>query len=509
MIDQSSRKKGLRHFFYGKGFVLAILAIGAPAIAAVIITNNKTDADRALEQWGEQTYSQRALSTLHAVADRVGAPVGKGQMVSSEQELRRAVDAAADGDVIRLAAGTYPHIGLGNINKQGEVVITSANPDNPAIIQQLVIRQSSGLTLRGLELAADASAAPPAAAGADEGAEAAGDGADGAAKPTTQAERRAEWLKNREARQAAGRAFERMGRETPKQQGEGETEQRPNPANAQAKGQGGGRPSFPFIVMGSERITLDRLNIHGPQDNKAAAYRITALMVRNSKQVTLTNNRFHNLRNGMGMLDLDGIRIRDNEFSDIRSDGLHGGDISNAEISGNVFTDFHPDPADHPDAMQLWSTPKGVVLENISIHDNMVVRGTGSPMQGVFIRDVKNQKVFRNIQIRDNLVMGGLYNGIAVCCVDGGAIEGNRVINYPDRTQSWIRVNGSNSLSIRNNSASKFLVVGSAVEQSGNKTEQHGKIDEPALFDEWLKAKPSRRRADSALQARLLGNKGS
>lgn len=510
-MNDQRRITGLRRFLYGKGALLGILAIGAPAIAAAIITGHKSEADRAVEQWSEQTYGQRAMSALHAVAAKVGVSPGKGKIVSSEQELRAAVQAAQDGDVVLLAPGVYPRIGLGNIVKQGEVVIASADPASPAIINQLIVRQSAGLTLRGLELAADASAAPPQAAGEE--------GADSDAKPMTQAELREEWIKRRAERQAAGMAAERMAeRQAEKlreQQAAGGPEGDGAESGANAGGRGArrggadGRPSFPFIIQASERITLDRNLIHGPLDNRAAAYRITALMVRGSKQVTLSGNRFYTLRNGMGMLDLNGIAIRDNEFSDIRSDGLHGGDVSNAEISGNVFTDFHPAPADHPDAMQLWSTPRGVVMENISIHNNMVVRGSGSPMQGVFLRDVKNTKAFRNVQIRDNLIMGGLYNGIAICCVEGGAIEGNRVINYPDRPQSWIRINGSDSVSLRNNSASKFLVVGSTVQQSDNRTEQRGKINEAAMFEEWLKAKPTRRRADSALQAKLLGKQGS
>lgn len=513
MIDPS-RRNGLKRFLYGKGAILAVLAIGAPAIAAVLITSHKTPAEEAIDQWGnEQSYGARAVSALHAAATQVGLPVGKGAVVSSEQELRRAVENAADGDVIRVAPGVYPQVGLGNIVKQGEVVITSADPDRPAVFTRLIIRQSAGITLRGIELAADASAAPPLAAG-----EAEEEGSNGTAeKPMSKAELRAQWMKNREARQAAGKRFEQAGAGAPQTEGNAapEGEQRGREGNGEGggegrgKGQGEGRISFPFIVLGSERITLDRLNIHGPLDNKAAAYRITALMVRNSKQVTISNSRFHNLRNGMGMLALDGIRVQNNEFTDIRSDGVHGGDISNAEISGNLFTDFHPAAADHPDAMQLWSTPRATTLENIAIHDNLVVRGGGQPMQGVFLRDVKNNMAFRNVEIRDNLVLGGLYNGIAVCCVTGGAIEGNQVVNYPDRPQSWIRINGSNGLTLRNNSASKFLVVGSEVNQSGNRAEQHGRINEAALIEAWLKAKPSRRRPDSALQARLLGNSGS
>ena len=69
-------------------------------------------------------------------------------------------------------------------------------------------------------------------------------------------------------------------------------------------------------------------------------------------------------------------------------------------------------------------------------------------------------------------------------------------------------VNGQ-SISVRNNIASKYLINGTGVEQSGNKTEQRGRINEAALLEEWLKAKPSRRRTDSILQARLLEKRGS
>lgn len=424
----TERNKGRRRFLYGKGALLAGLAIGGPAIAAALITSQKSD----------DGYGARVMSAVHAVADRVGMPVaGKGGLVSSAQELRRALDNAKNGDVIRLAAGAYPEITLTGINKDGEVTITSADPARPAIIKKLMIRQSSGLTLRGLELASDPMPPIPGRPGGEEG-------------------------------------FDRR--------------------------------AIPFTIANSQRITLDRLEIHGPEDNIEEAFHISAVMVRGSTQIVVSNCHFHTLWNGLSIVDLDGIVVRNNEFHNIRTDGVHGGDVSNLEIAGNIFTDFHPYPGDHPDGIQLWSTPKGVPLNNISIHDNIVVRGSGGKTQGIFIRDVKNSHPFHNVEIRDNLIIGTMYNGIAIYSVDGAVIEGNRLVNYPDFPKVWIGVNFSKNIKMRNNSAALFTIVSSTVDQSSNKTERHMKLDVAGEVSRWLNAKPGRRRADSILQAKLTDN---
>lgn len=421
----TERNTGLKRLLYGKGAVLAALAIGGPAIAAAFITSQKSD----------EGYGTSVMSAVHAVAERAGMPVsGKSGYVSSAQALTRALENAKNGDVIRLAAGEYPEITLTGINKSGEVIITSADPAEPAVIKKLTIRQSSGLTLRGLELASDPMPPIPGRPGSAEG-------------------------------------FDRR--------------------------------IIPFTVANSQRITLDRLEIHGPKDNIQEAFHISAVIVRGSRQVVVSNCHFHTLWNGLSIENLDGIIVRNNEFNNIRTDGVHGADVSNLEIYGNIFTDFHPYPGDHPDGVQLWSTPKGVLLNNISIHDNIIVRGTGGKTQGIFIRDVKNRLPFRNVEIRDNLIMGTMYNGIAIYSVKGARIEGNRLVNYPDFPKVWIGVNHSEDIIMRNNSAAMFMVTRSSVEQSSNRTEQHKHLDVAGEVSRWLDAKPGRRRADSALQRRL------
>lgn len=394
-------------------------------------------------------------------AEALAGEMPRGKIVSSAAELRRAVEDAEDGAVILLAPGRYPQIALGNVKKAGSVTIASADRSRPASIGRLMIRNSSGLVVRDVELAADESAVPVRPAANRDDDDAAG-GADGN-RP------------EQGARPDAGRSL---------------------------------AARFPFMVVESERIVLDRLYVHGPMDNLAAAYRISAMMLRASKHITVSNSRFTALWHGIAMLDLDDGVIRNNEFSNIRTDGVRGGDVSNLQIVGNVFTDFHPVQGDHPDGIQLWSTPKRVAMNNILIRDNMVVRGKGLPTQGIFLRDVRNGRPFRNVDIRDNLVMGGLYNGIAVNGVDGGRIEDNEIINYPDRKHSWLRVDNSQGLDVRRNRASRFLITRSSVQESENRIDGGSQRDEAKRVTKWLDAKPGRRRGDSGLQQALSGKSG-
>lgn len=431
MADQSPRSTR-------KAVMLATALSGALIVGAVVFAG----ARGMLGQTGAKIASAVGIRDAFAGTPRV---------VSSAEELRRALDSAADGSTIALASGHYPNIGIGNIKKAGTVTVTSADPDRPAVIGRLLVRNSAGLTFRNIELAADASAVV--------------------------------------VRQGQPPKAEQTDRD------EADNDDAPKGQSAANR--------FPFMILQSERITFDRMNIHGPADNLDAAYRIPALMVRASRKVTISNSRFSALQHGIAMLELDGMAVLNNEFHNIRTDGVRGGEVSNLEVAGNVFTDFHPAPKDHPDAIQLWSTPKNGMMTNIHIHDNLVVRGTGYPTQGVFLRDVKNGRPFQNVVIEGNLVMGGLYNGIAINGVQGGRITDNIVLNYPDRKHSWIRAQNCGDIEMQNNRASRYIFAPVIGRESGNKMDAASPKDEAKRVNQWLDAKPGRRRADSMLQARL------
>ena len=76
--------------------------------------------------------------------------------VSSSSQLNAAIKAAQAGDTIQLAAGTYAGIVATNDHFATDVTVTSADPAHQAVITDLMVSASNGLTFSGLELQANA-----------------------------------------------------------------------------------------------------------------------------------------------------------------------------------------------------------------------------------------------------------------------------------------------------------------------------------------------------------------
>ncbi|WP_196221768.1 right-handed parallel beta-helix repeat-containing protein [Sphingobium sp. CAP-1] len=211
-----------------------------------------------------------------------------------------------------------------------------------------------------------------------------------------------------------------------------------------------------MTVADSKNIHLDGVTLTGPDGDAGMA--IAPLIIRGSSDVSVTNSEFTHVRNGLLLLDNNGVTVGDNYFHDIRSDGVRGGGNSNIAITNNYFTDFHPVVGDHPDAIQLWTTNTTTSAENIVISENVFFAGEGEPIQGIFLRDQLGTLPFKNVTITDNVMFGGMLNGITADHVVGGTIEGNMVAGLGD-DKSAIRVQNSEDVSLANNSATTYLVT--------------------------------------------------
>ena len=71
--------------------------------------------------------------------------------VSSAAELTATLSKSQSGDVIQLAGGNYGKVLISGINIAGNVTITSADPQNQAVINGLMVKASSGLTFSHLD----------------------------------------------------------------------------------------------------------------------------------------------------------------------------------------------------------------------------------------------------------------------------------------------------------------------------------------------------------------------
>jgi len=214
---------------------------------------------------------------------------------------------------------------------------------------------------------------------------------------------------------------------------------------------------YSFQTYGSSRITFDRINVHGSLDGDPSDD-TSLFLIRGSRNVTVTNSEFSELWHGIGILDNDGLLLSGNRFHDIRTDGIRGGGNSDVVIRGNSFTDFYPAEGDHPDGIQLWTTNTKEVARNITIVDNVVTRGRGDPVQGIFLRDTFDQLPFQNVTVTGNVVVGAMNNGISVDGVNGLTLSGNQVIAATDQ-KSTIRVERATDASVTGNSAATYLYI--------------------------------------------------
>lgn len=214
-----------------------------------------------------------------------------------------------------------------------------------------------------------------------------------------------------------------------------------------------------FNVGSSQNIAFDQLNVHGTLDgnpqNDAAG-----VIFRYSTNVSVTNSEFHELKMAVSHDHSTGVLVANSYFHNIRMDGVRGGGSQNVTVKDNFFTDFHPVAGDHSDAIQFWTTNTTRPGTDIVVSGNTIVRGDGSPMQGLFMRDELLTQNFQRVTVTNNIVVGGLYNGIAVNNAHDVVIKGNTVAGLPDQT-SWITSNYSTNVAMSNNTATKYSFTGS------------------------------------------------
>lgn len=211
-----------------------------------------------------------------------------------------------------------------------------------------------------------------------------------------------------------------------------------------------GTTNYDFQVKNSENINFDHIKVHSADQETSIPF-----MIRLSKNVTVTNSEFTDVRYALSMLNNDGVTISNNLFHNIRADGVRGGGTSNITISDNLFTNFYSNEGDHADAIQFWTTNETEIARNITITGNAIIRGEGDPIQGIFMNDERGYLPYDNVVIKNNLAVGTLFNGISVANATNLTVADNVVAGMPDQ-KSWIRVPKGTELT--GNTAETYII---------------------------------------------------
>lgn len=219
-------------------------------------------------------------------------------------------------------------------------------------------------------------------------------------------------------------------------------------------------------VLSSKDITLANLSIHGSLNGTPADDQ-SGILIRSSSGVRVTGSEFQQLDHGISLTDSSDVRVDNNRMHDLRADGIVAVGTSRVQIVGNSFTDFYPVSGDHPDAIQFLTRGATARATDIVVSGNLITRGSGGVIQGVFITDQIGLGYDR-VTVTDNVVIGGMYNGIMVTKTNGLVVGGNLVVGYSDMT-SWIRINDSTNAQVTDNQAMTFNLQGTTnLTQSGN-----------------------------------------
>ena len=210
----------------------------------------------------------------------------------------------------------------------------------------------------------------------------------------------------------------------------------------------------PLSIVGSQDVHFDQVHVHGALDGSPATD-TGGLFFRGSSNVSVTNSEFYELYWGINHLDSSRLTFSNNTFHDLRLDGIRGGGSSDITISSNTFRDFYPISGDHPDAIQFWTTGTTASASNITISDNVILRGSGAPPQGVFLRDELGGLPFTHVLITGNFISGALYNGLHINGGSDVTVSNNVVQGYVDQ-KSWISLAYVTGGQLTNNATTLF-----------------------------------------------------
>lgn len=215
---------------------------------------------------------------------------------------------------------------------------------------------------------------------------------------------------------------------------------------------GSGR--YPLIAYGSKALRFEGLNIHGDSNCWAG------LLLRESTDILVTGSEIHHVANGVSRLNSSDVTISDNFLHHLSSDGVNGGGGSDIAVIRNRMTDFRPAPGAHPDGIQFWTTGAATPASHILIQGNVIDRGSGdlaTVAQGVFIELDSPDRRWSDVKVLDNVVIGGMYNGVFADGVDGLEVARNTVTGFPDM-ESWIRIApGNTQVALHDNAAQRYI----------------------------------------------------
>ncbi|MDR6267656.1 right-handed parallel beta-helix repeat-containing protein [Roseobacter sp. N2S] len=161
------------------------------------------------------------------------------------------------------------------------------------------------------------------------------------------------------------------------------------------------------------------------------------LGVRFSSDITLEGNEIRNFYRGTVISQSQNVVVRGTNMHSLRMDGMNFTEVSDVLIEKNHIHDFtrSVDSEDHADMIQFWTNGTKSPSRNITIRDNLLNSGKGWYTQSIFMRNemvdrglAGHEMFYRNVTIKNNMIINAHLHGITVGETDGLIIQNNTVV---------------------------------------------------------------------------------
>lgn len=201
------------------------------------------------------------------------------------------------------------------------------------------------------------------------------------------------------------------------------------------------RPEFfeDLLIANSSRIELSNIDFQStaegffdPADGVPRAE--TLGLVRQTEDFTFSDNTVKGYYNGISHLEVSGVRLTGNEFSEMQADGVRFAGAENIDISDNHFHTWYAstNAANHDDMIQFWTHQADIVSNNVNISGNILDTTDGGAVQGIFLGNEQVRTdpthLYRDFTITDNVVYTGMINGIALFSAENVEVARNTIL---------------------------------------------------------------------------------
>jgi hypothetical protein len=179
-------------------------------------------------------------------------------------------------------------------------------------------------------------------------------------------------------------------------------------------------------------LSFDQVNWHGADVALAPGAQLTAIYLNIGQNVAFTNSQFHDADAAMLVASSSNVTVSGDTFYRLNKGGVEMTSVLGLNFTHNTCRDFILKPPTHSDCIQGMNTKLAAPAGNLIITDNLIERGAGDPIQGIFIQDEVGDKPWANVDVERNTVLGEMWNAIWVNGSSGVVIiKNNTVRSWP------------------------------------------------------------------------------